>query len=154
VIQRLNAVENQSVMRVMNGRSGQRKMNVIRIVQDGNMRSKRISVFQNIRPYTRPKMTTMKTLTFQKTITVYVAQCLTFEQFKETYMWKCPLETREEFDERCINVWDRMWEKADKYGGIDVKDKERDDDTNDYNCEDDIKEMVEKIEKEVNEEED
>jgi len=99
-------------------------------------------------------MTTMKTLTFQKTMTVYVAQYLTFEQFKETYMWKCPLDTREEFDERCINIWDRMWEKADKYGGINVRDGERHDDTNDYNCEDDIKEMVEKIEEEVKKEED
>lgn len=116
------------------------------------MRSKRISVRQMNRPYTRPKMTTFKTLTFNKTMTVYVAQCLTFEQFKSGYMFQGK-ESREEFDEKCKAVWERMCEKAGNHGDIYLPDGE-DSDNNDYNCEEDIEDMVEELVEEIKKEED
>jgi hypothetical protein len=89
------------------------------------------------------KMTTIQKITFQKTMTVYVAQEYTFDEFKKSGIKKNQIETDTEFNKRCIDVWNTMCEDADKYGNIDVPDGEICDEEDYFNCEDDIERKIE-----------
>lgn len=55
-------------------------------------------------------------------------------------------ESDEDFNKRCIKVWNTLCEKADKYDVIQVKDSHGDDDYNQYDCEYEIEEMIEQAE--------
>lgn len=88
-----------------------------------------------------------KQLTFKKTMTVYVSQTLTFQEFMKTNL------TDETDESKLKEVWERMCDKADKYGDIDVEDGEIDDELDDYNCDDNIEEMVEEFMEEIKQEE-
>jgi S-adenosylmethionine synthetase len=81
-------------------------------------------------------MTTMEEITFKKTITVYVEQRLTFEEFKKTYHNE---------GKDMIKAWKILTDKASQFAEINVEDEERDDDDDYYNCDEEIDEMVEEI---------
>jgi len=88
-----------------------------------------------------------KQLTFKKTMTVYVSQTLTFQEFMKTNL------TDETDEKKLMEVWERMCEKANKYDELDVEDGEIDDELDDFNCDDEIEEMVEEFMEEIKQEE-
>jgi hypothetical protein len=86
-----------------------------------------------------------KQLTFKKTMTVYVEQTLTYQEFIKN-------NSIGNDESKLMEVWKRMSEKADKHGQIDVEDGEIDDELDDYNCDYEIEEMVEEFMEEIKQE--
>jgi S-adenosylmethionine synthetase len=86
----------------------------------------------------------METITFKKTITVYVEQRLTFEEFKKTYHNE---------GKDMIKAWNRLTEKANQFAEINVEDEAREDDDDYYDCECEIEEMIEEIMEDLHHEE-
>jgi hypothetical protein len=91
-------------------------------------------------------MNSSNTLYIQKKVTIFVQDKLTFNDFKCFNMEQQENETDEDFNQRCIKVWTKLCEKADKYDVIQVEDEDCDDDYNRYDCEQEIEELIEEAE--------
>lgn len=58
-------------------------------------------------------------------------------------------ETEQDFNERCLQVWTKLCEKADKHNVIQVEDEEREDEFDNEDCEAEIEEMIEEAQEQV-----
>jgi hypothetical protein len=61
-------------------------------------------------------------------------------------------ESDDDFNERCIQVWDKLCMKADKHHVIQLEAEDAECDFTRYDCEDEIEELIEEAVEEVDEE--
>ncbi len=106
------------------------------------------STEQPIYPYGKPKHAK---LYLQKQVVISVGETLSFNKFKKNQMKKRPDESNDNFECRCVDVWNILCEGADNTGVIQFENEEIDDDDERYDFEAELEEKLEEAIEEVDE---
>lgn len=83
-----------------------------------------------------------ETLYFNKRVVVFVEEKYSFKVFKKHGIKKRTDESDEAFNTRCVVVWNKLCDKSEKSGCIQLEDEEMDDNDEHHDCEAEIEEMV------------